>query len=161
MSLGGAVLHHGCLVKEAAGLCQPPAPCPCPSFRFRAFIRPKEGIPLAWDIQGTRKAPFENEGGFLASCRRHRAMLLFLSPWGIFPASSCALAPHNNKRHRRSAAFLFLCILCHCVVLFVTLSGQRIRHLLNKSHLTFSSHFCVESHRCHDRYLLHYQHLHY
>ena len=122
MSLGGAVLHHGCLVKEAAGLCQPPAPCPCPSFRFRAFIRPKEGIPLAWDIQGTRKAPFENEGGFLAFVPTAQGYAAVPIPLGHLPCFLLCLGSAQQQKappKRCLPVFVYLMPLCRSFRYFV------------------------------------------
>ena len=61
--LGGAIFHHSCLAKEAAGLCQPPTPCPC-SFLPFSCVHPFKGRhPPGGGYSKYEKAPLREQGG--------------------------------------------------------------------------------------------------
>ena len=63
MFLGGAVFHHGCLAKEAAGLCQPPTSCLC-SFLPFSCVHPSKGRhPPGGGYSGDEESPLRERGG--------------------------------------------------------------------------------------------------
>ena len=83
---------------------------------------PWEGIPLAGDIQGTRKAPFENEGGFLVFVPTAQGYAAVPLPLGNLPRFLQCFGSVNNKRHRRSDAFLIPLLASFNLIAHISLS---------------------------------------
>ena len=94
---------------------------------------PWEGIPLAGDIQGTRKAPFENEGGFLVFVPTAQGYAAVPLPFGYLSCFLLCFSSAYSKRHRRSDALLIPLLAFFNLLTHISLSFLQRESLVRAS----------------------------